>query len=165
MMRQQAISCGENKKDLNACFEYSEYIFSLHELLVMDDTRCDYILQEKFVLVYFSINRNIYRHFQKQSLHCCFCFSSDPFSNKLHRILDSVIDEVDELLEKRRWDRAPRHLYKFHNTTPSNHQLIILTLKVCLLVISLHLFNRKQPAYVCCSCMLGLTCIYTNMFS
>lgn len=46
---------------------------------------------------------------------------NDPFSVKLHRILDSAIEDVDELLERRRWDRAPRHLYKYHNITASGH--------------------------------------------
>ncbi|XP_021940466.1 WSC domain-containing protein 1-like isoform X2 [Zootermopsis nevadensis] len=38
----------------------------------------------------------------------------DPFSEKLHRILDAVIFDLDRMLEKRGWDRIPIHLYKFY---------------------------------------------------
>ncbi|XP_023713195.1 WSC domain-containing protein 2-like isoform X1 [Cryptotermes secundus] len=40
--------------------------------------------------------------------------SRDPFSEKLHRILDAVIHDLDSMLEKRGWDRIPIHLYKFY---------------------------------------------------
>ncbi|PSN56171.1 hypothetical protein C0J52_01448 [Blattella germanica] len=38
----------------------------------------------------------------------------DPFPEKLHKILDGVIHDLDRMLEKRGWDRIPVHLYKFY---------------------------------------------------
>ncbi|XP_046406510.1 WSCD family member AAEL009094-like [Ischnura elegans] len=38
----------------------------------------------------------------------------DPFSADLHRILDAAIADVDHMLIKRGWGRAPTHLYKFY---------------------------------------------------
>lgn len=43
----------------------------------------------------------------------------DPFSEKLHKILDAVINDLDQMLAKRGWERIPTQLYKFykHNST------------------------------------------------
>ncbi|XP_068082080.1 uncharacterized protein [Anabrus simplex] len=41
--------------------------------------------------------------------------SRDPFTNKLHEILDSVIHDLDEMLMKRGWGHMPVHLYKFYS--------------------------------------------------
>ncbi|XP_069693741.1 sialate:O-sulfotransferase 1-like [Periplaneta americana] len=38
----------------------------------------------------------------------------DPFSERLHRILDGAIYDLNRMLEKRGWDRIPFHLYKFY---------------------------------------------------
>jgi hypothetical protein len=43
-----------------------------------------------------------------------FEYCRDPFSEKLHRILDAAIHDLDSMLEKRGWDRIPIHLYKFY---------------------------------------------------
>ncbi|XP_049846131.1 WSC domain-containing protein 1-like [Schistocerca gregaria] len=38
----------------------------------------------------------------------------DPFSKKLHKILDQVIHDLDRTIQKRGWGRIPTHLYKFY---------------------------------------------------
>jgi hypothetical protein len=55
--------------------------------------------------------RNTFSCYLRQSL---FYYHRDPFSEKLHRILDAVICDLDQMLEKRGWDRIPIHLYKFY---------------------------------------------------
>ncbi|XP_071439071.1 WSCD family member AAEL009094-like [Hetaerina americana] len=46
----------------------------------------------------------------------------DPFSADLHRILDAAIADVDHMLIKRGWGRAPTHLYKFYGGGQGNRR-------------------------------------------
>nr|XP_018917676.1 PREDICTED: WSC domain-containing protein 1-like [Bemisia tabaci] len=43
--------------------------------------------------------------------------SRDPFSRKHHQLLDTVIEEVNEMLKERGWNEMPFHLYKYYKGT------------------------------------------------